>query len=224
MQTCFVQGESLMSNHYVQSLLGDRERVLRVTNPHWFVFFRSIVFELVFAAVILAVVIIIRTILLDSPFVFLGLVLLLIPIVGLVQDYLAWSNKEYILTNRRVMQIAGVFNKDVTDSSLEKVNDVKMSQSVLGRIFDFGDIEILTASELGVNKFRMIDHPVEFKTTMINAKEGLSLDHDSFPTRQAVQPQEDVPALIEELGRLREKGILTETEFQAKKAALLSKI
>ena len=37
-----------------------------------------------------------------------------------------------------------------------KVNDVKMEQSFLGRLLGYGDIEILTASELGVNLFRRI--------------------------------------------------------------------
>ena len=31
--------------------------------------------------------------------------------------------------------ISGVLGKDVVDSSLEKVNDVKMSQSFFGRMF-----------------------------------------------------------------------------------------
>ncbi len=52
------------------------------------------------------------------------------------------------------MQISGIFNKSVIDSSLEKVNDIKMDQSALGRMFGYGDIEILTASELGVNLFK----------------------------------------------------------------------
>jgi uncharacterized membrane protein YdbT with pleckstrin-like domain len=40
-----------------------------------------------------------------------------------------WKNHQYIITNRRVIQINGIVNKNVTDSSLEKVNDVHMTQS-----------------------------------------------------------------------------------------------
>src|SRR5207248_3188485 len=100
----------------------------------------------------------------------LAYLLLLLPVLSLLRDVLRWANRKYIVTNWRVIQIAGVFNKDVTDSSLEKVNDVKLEQSLLGRLLDYGDIEILTASELGVNQFRRVGQPIRLKTAMLNAK------------------------------------------------------
>jgi len=213
-----------MKDHYVQSLLGDREQVLLVTRQHWFVFFRSIVLELIIIAVIIAGVTLIWRLLEITLPIFLGYLLVIIPIISLIQDYLVWNNRMYLITNRRVMQISGVINKDVTDSSLEKVNDVKMSQSVWGRLFNFGDIEILTASEMGANLFRVIGDPIHFKTTMLNAKEKLDMGYD-HPIRQLeTEPGEDIPALIRELGELREKGILTDDEFQQKKTELLSKL
>ena len=54
---------------------------------------------------------------------------------------LPYLNQEYVLTNRRVIQIQGVVNKRAADSSLEKINDAVLTQSVFGRIFDFGDLE-----------------------------------------------------------------------------------
>ena len=58
------------------------------------------------------------------------------------------------------------------DSSLEKVNDVVMDQNFWGRIWGYGDIEIMTASEIGVNKLHMLANPVRFKTTMLDQKEA----------------------------------------------------
>ncbi len=88
-------------------------------------------------------------------------------------------------------------------------------------MFDYGDIEILTASEVGANVFRSIGGPIEFKTAMLNAKEKLGYDE------MGVRPQlleEDVPTLIAKLDGLRKQGIISEEEFQQKKAELLSKI
>jgi len=133
---------------------------------------------------------------------------------------LTWRNKAYVVTNRRVIQIAGVLNKDVVDSSLEKVNDVKMSQSFLGRMFGYGDIEILTASELGVNLFHEIANPIEFKTAMLNAKEKMGFDEMGT----AMQSSADIPTMIEKLDILRKRGIVSEEEFQKKKAELLAKM
>jgi hypothetical protein len=118
-----------------------------------------------------------------------------------------------------VIHVKGVFNKSVIDSSLEKVNDVKMEQSYLGRIFDYGDVEILTASELGVNKFGYIQQPVKFKTAMLNAKAKLEQGEIGRGL-----PAPDIPGLIAELDLLRQQGVLTEGEFQQKKAELLAKM
>src|SRR3970040_80145 len=70
----------------------------------------------------------------------------------LLEIVLIWWNRQYVITSRRVIQVSGTFNKRVTDSSLEKVNDVKMVQSFFGRLFDFGDLELLTASEAVIDK------------------------------------------------------------------------
>jgi uncharacterized membrane protein YdbT with pleckstrin-like domain len=118
-----------------------------------------------------------------------------------------------------VIQVEGVVNKHVIDSSLEKVNDVVLDQSYLGRLLDYGNVEILTASEIGVNKLERIASPVKFKTEMLNQKEALGSDEHFGGNRE-----HDVPALIAELDELRKKGVLTEEEFNAKKAQLLAKM
>src|SRR4029079_11083048 len=51
---------------------------------------------------------------------------------------LRYINQEDVLTNRRVIQVEGVLDRKATDSSLEKINDALLSQSVFGRMFDFG--------------------------------------------------------------------------------------
>ena len=83
---------------------------------------------------------------------------------------LRYVNQEYVLTNRRVIQVEGVLNRNSTDSALEKINDAVLSQSVFGRMFDFGDLTILTASEAGIDKMRMLRSPIAFKKAMLDAK------------------------------------------------------
>jgi uncharacterized membrane protein YdbT with pleckstrin-like domain len=199
-------------------MLGENEQVLLQTHQHWFVLFGRIFLEIVLIAVIIGASLIVSSF---QPFAIYGLILILVPLIGILNDVLVWRNKAYIVTNRRVIQISGVFNKDVIDSSLEKVNDVKMSQSAFGRMFDYGDIEILTASELGVNLFHQIAHPVEFKTAMLNAKEKMGIDEFDL---EMLRENSDIPTMIEKLDVLRRRGILSETEFQRKKAELLAKM
>ena len=206
-----------MADTYVQDLLGENERILLVTRQHWFVLFSNILLEILLVVLLVAGVIAASV---AYPLATFGYILVLVPLAGMLRDILIWSNRQYIVTNRRVIQVSGVLSKDVVDSSLEKVNDVKMSQSFFGRLFNYGDIEILTASEIGVNNFRYIGNPVGFKTAMLNAKENMGFDEMGVRS----QPAEDIPAMIAKLDELRKKGILSEAEFQEKKSNLLAKM
>jgi uncharacterized membrane protein YdbT with pleckstrin-like domain len=212
-----------MADAYIRNLLGDREKILLVTRQHWFLLMRNILFELILIAVTVIAVSLVMVIWNPSPLTPLGYLIVLLPIASLVRDALVWSHHEYIVTNRRVVQIFGVFNKNVIDSSLEKVNDVKMEQSMFGRIFNFGDIEILTASELGINRFTFIGDPVGFKTAMLNAKYELEQNERPYGLPGGSQMM-DVPRLIQELDALRRQGVISEEEFLAKKSKLLSQI
>jgi uncharacterized membrane protein YdbT with pleckstrin-like domain len=211
-----------MADKYIQSLMGDNEKMLLVTRQHWFVLFRTIVAEILIILILIAASIAVSVAYPPAALLapLIGLLLALFPVFGMLRDVLIWYNRQYIVTNRRVIQISGVINKNVVDSSLEKVNDVKMSQSFFGRIFDYGNVEILTASELGVNQFQRIGDPVHFKIAMLNAKEKLGFEEDAHYAK----PADDIPALIAKLDELRKQGIVSEEEFQAKKGELLAKM
>jgi uncharacterized membrane protein YdbT with pleckstrin-like domain len=206
-----------MADAYVKSLLGDKERVLLLARQHWLALFSRIFLEILLIAALIAGVVLATV---YYPVAVYGFILVLVPLVGMIRDILIWSNRKFLVTNRRVMQTSGVFSKKVVDSSLEKVNDIKMSQSFMGRLFDYGDIEILTASEMGVDLLQQIAHPIKFKTTMLNAKEDLDIDVNDL----RMQQEDDIPTLIAKLDDLRKRGIISEDEFREKKAELLAKM
>lgn len=212
-----------MKDAYLESLLGDRENIVLVTRQHWFILLRLVLVELIMIFATLVAVTLVWLAWSRETIGALGYLLILIPLASLIRDVLIWRQHKYVITDRRVIQIFGVINKNITDSSLEKVNDVKMEQSFFGRLFNFGDIEILTASELGINRFTFISDPVHFKTAMLNAKYNLESGEQPYYS-PASHPAMDVPRLIEQLDELRKRGALTEEEFQEKKARLLDRI
>ena len=213
-----------MANSYLSKLMSENEKILMVTHRHWTILALEILSETILAiALVLLITLMLILLPVLGPLVALGYLLLIFPIASLTRDVAIWSNRMFVITTRRVMQLSGVLNKDVTDSSLEKVNDVKLDQSFWGRLLNYGDVEILTGSELGVNKFTTIADPVRFKTAMLNAKN--KLDTPVYAASgPAAQPAPDVPALIAQLDGLRQHGVLTDAEFQAKKAQLLAKM
>jgi uncharacterized membrane protein YdbT with pleckstrin-like domain len=213
-----------MAKGYIESLLGENEQILLVSRQHWFNLIGSILLEIIIIILLMVITAVAASAFFESAGIIaaIGAILMLFPLATMIRDILNWMNLQYIVTSRRVVQVNGVINKNVIDSSLEKVNDVHMSQSAMGRLFNYGDVEILTASELGVNLFRRIQDPIRFKTTMLNAKENMETDSDGRAVR--VKSSEDIPALIASLERLRQEGILTEEEFDQKKKDLLARI
>jgi uncharacterized membrane protein YdbT with pleckstrin-like domain len=208
---------------YLENLLGDKEKILLVTHQHWFVLISRILVELAFI-VLLIIGITVAMIAFNASWVSLIYLLLLIPAFFIFMKILFWRNQQFIVTNHRVIHINGVINKNVIDSSLEKVNDVKLTQSYLGRIFNYGDIEILTASELGVNLLKRINEPIKYKTAMLNAKEATEHMVVMDRSGESSTNTSDVPRLITELGELKAKGLITEAEFDQKKSELLAKL
>ena len=168
---------------YLENVLATGESVLRREHQHPFVLVRNAVAAFlawVIAALVLLVVSNLGT---DGIAGFIrtigGYAVLILIIGGVVWFFwqiLVWQNEEYVVTSRRVLQTGGVLNKQIIDSSLEKINDAILRVSVFGRILGFGDLEILTASEAGISHLRMLREPDDFKRTMLDAKHDLELE------------------------------------------------
>jgi hypothetical protein len=167
---------------YADGLLSTGERIAHREKQHWFVFVWGA--KLAVAAIILGLIFIIlsQAITPDQRASFgtlMGVAAAALIIGGLLVlgwHILRYLNQEYVLTNRRVIQVQGVLNKTSMDSSLEKINDARLEQSVFGRMFGFGDLEILTAADTGVDRFRMIRNPIGFKKAMLDAKHEYERD------------------------------------------------
>jgi membrane protein YdbS with pleckstrin-like domain len=184
---------------YARNLLSRGEEVVFESRQHWFaVLAQTWIYILV---AILSFAVLIWTSTSDSNTIMsilqiVSLVGLLLSIALLGLKVWAWRNQEYLVTTRRVIKSDGIFNKSMGDSSLEKVNDAHLTQSWIGRIFDFGTLDILTAAEDAeremLNDFEMIAEPVKFKIAMLNAKEQLENPNLSRPPAQRPGPAPDM--------------------------------
>jgi hypothetical protein len=158
---------------YADGLLSTGERITKRSRQHWLVLLwgaRLPILALVGALVLLILGQSLGPGTARDALSLLTLGLFIVGLAFLVWDTLRYRNQEYILTNRRVIQVEGVVNKRTTDSSLEKINDAALTQSMFGRMFGFGDLDVLTAAEQGIERFRMIVDPVGFKRAMLDAK------------------------------------------------------
>jgi hypothetical protein len=259
---------------YATNLLSRGEEVVFESRQHWFAIIAATWAFIIIAIFALAVLIWATT----SPTTTMLSVLQIVSLVVLIGCLLrialvilGWRNQEFLVTTRRIIKCEGVFNKNMGDSSLEKVNDAHLSQSFFGRIFGYGTLDILTAAEEpgGVEDFPMLADPVKFKIAMLNQKEQLErpdlapprryqqrdgqpelrraepmppragsdrVSEVRAPTPAAVQagPPPEAPApvsssdqlaaTLERLAGLRDKGLITDEEYEAKKRDILERM
>lgn len=105
-----------------------------------------------------------------------ALIMLALGVIVFLYRLWIWWAQDYIITNRRLLKVTGVLNKRSADSSLEKINDAVLAQSMIGRIFNYGDLEILTAAEQAVDRYHMLNNPKDFKKTMLTQKHNLETE------------------------------------------------
>jgi len=168
---------------YADGLLSTGERIFHREKQHWWVFVwgaKWTIFAIIVAIVLFALG---NGLAADGASGFVKTVtgwisagLLIVGIAFLIWTTITYLSQEYVLTNRRVIQVSGVVNKRAVDSSLEKINDAVLTQSIFGRALDFGDLEILTASDAAISDFHMLKHPIAFKKAMLDAKHDYERD------------------------------------------------
>lgn len=71
--------------------------------------------------------------------------------------FLRWVTTDYVFTNRRVIVRSGVLVKKGRDVPLAKINNVSFEVSLLGRILNYGALDIQSAGEN--EGLRIVDVP-----------------------------------------------------------------
>jgi uncharacterized membrane protein YdbT with pleckstrin-like domain len=207
---------------YIQKLLGQDEQILLETKRHLFVLIGQILKELIILIVLIVGWFVIHG-KQDPSFLWIQLalgIIALMVLVSIVFDFARWNNEAFYVTNRRVIHSSGILNKKVLDSSLSKINDVIMEQSFLGRMFNYGTIRILTASDEVINRVDRISKPVEFKKAMLTAKSAM----EPIAAAQHAVVASAPTQLLEELAQLKQKGLISEEEYVEKRKEILKRM
>lgn len=173
---------------YAESLLTPDERVLRRERQHPIALildsWMAIILWAITAVLIIAQVIVPEEFMgrnLFGPDTWIGsigmaltLLTLLAGIVVVAIRWWWWRTQEFIVTTYRLVLAWGVINKSASDSSLEKINDAQLQISWLGRILDYGRLEVLTAAPIqGADMLNRLHHAKDFKKAMMTAKHEL---------------------------------------------------
>jgi uncharacterized membrane protein YdbT with pleckstrin-like domain len=149
------------SMSYVSRVLQPEERVVYVTKLHWFVYLRM-VFWLVVAALV-AIGSSYAPSELQLPVLIAAGAIVVIALLYGLDAYVKRATTELAITDRRVIYKTGLIRRHTFEMNLSKVESVGVTQSIFGRLFGFGEVEI-KGTGASLTPIPRISDPLSFRS------------------------------------------------------------
>jgi uncharacterized membrane protein YdbT with pleckstrin-like domain len=136
--------------------------------------------------------------------------------------YIRWRTTEFVVTSDRLIRRSGIISKNGREIPLDRLNDISYHQSVFERLIGAGNLMIESAGERGQETFTDMPKPGLVQNEIYHQIEQVK-SRDA--ARYASGPRElSIPEQIEKLDELRQRGVISQAEFDAKKAQLLERM
>ncbi|HEX9529964.1 MAG TPA: PH domain-containing protein [Acidimicrobiales bacterium] len=202
---------------FPRKLLNEGEDVVLDLRPHWSTLTGPV------AAVVIVLAGAVAALVLGAPawtaYPILGLVAL--AALWLAVRWLRWTTTNFTVTNDRIVYRSGVLAKKGREIPLDRVNDISFNQGVFERIIGAGDLMIESAGQHGQERYTDIPRPSKVQNVIYREMErfrGREAD------RASGHHELSVPEQLEKLDELRQRGVISQEEFDQKKAQLLERM
>lgn len=205
---------------YPKKLLNDYEELAVDLHPHYW-YFAEAVAALV-ASIVLGIIVLAAT---DSSALrWIVLALIVISALWLLVRYLRWATTNFVITSDRVIFRHGVIAKSGIEIPLERVNSVHFNQSIFERMIGAGDLLIESGAEGGQQRFTDVKNPDKIQNlihSQMEQNENRMFQGGGRAGAQGTSGAVDLTAQLERLEGLRDRGALSDDEFETQKRRLL---
>jgi membrane protein YdbS with pleckstrin-like domain len=234
---------------FPERLLSEDEELIYDLRPHWLTLVVPVLLTVLVVLAVGAAWVVMPAGDLQQPARLavgvLGVAVLLATVAGRV---LRWATTHFVLTTERLIFRSGVVAKFGREIPLERINDVTFSQSLFERLIGAGDLLLESAGEHGQSRFSNIRDPEAVQLEIYRQMEAndrrragyaATQPHPQIYDHAGPTPQADrtptpptrssAPAPtplddLERLANLRDRGAITEEEFQRMKRDLLDRM
>jgi uncharacterized membrane protein YdbT with pleckstrin-like domain len=211
---------------YPKRLLNDGEEIALDLRPHWWYFSRHIL-----TGIPLLILLVLAFKVGNTFLWWVWGVLALLWAGWLGVQYLNWNFTHFVVTNSRVVFRTGVLSKHGVEIPMDRVANINFNQSIWERVIGAGDLEIESAGRDGQSKFDDVWHPDAVQQEIYRQMElhaqkraGWSAGAPAAAPAAPAAPAPSLPEQLQQLADLRDRGVLTAAEFEAKKAQLLERM
>jgi membrane protein YdbS with pleckstrin-like domain len=137
----------------------------------------------------------------------------------LVVRYLRWVTTRLIVTTTRIIERRGVLGRSGREIPLTALTDIGYRQSIFERIIGAGDVVLESAGKEGQEVFPDLPRPAA-----IHNKIYAQLQSRRYGAPGPGAGAATIPEQIDQLDQLRRRGVISDREFEAKKAELLERM
>jgi uncharacterized membrane protein YdbT with pleckstrin-like domain len=142
-------------------------------------------------------------------------------------QYMKWNFTHFVITSDRVLYRTGVLSKRGVEIPLERVSNINFRQSIWERSIGAGDLNIESAGRDGQSTFNDVRHPEAVQQELYKQMEQYARKRAGWSQPTPAAPAAQGPSITERLDQLaglRDRGVITAAEFEAKKAQLLERM
>jgi uncharacterized membrane protein YdbT with pleckstrin-like domain len=215
---------------YPKRLLNEGEDLALDLRPHWWFFSKHILTGI---PLFIALIVILAKTTGDTRkwlMVVWGIIAL-IWAVWLGLKYLQWNFTHFVVTSDRVIYRTGVLAKHGVEIPMDRINNINFNQNLFERVIGAGDLEIESAGKDGQSQFDDVWHPdgVQqelYRQMEVYQRKRAAWSNPAAPpaTGAPVAPGASIPEQLHQLAELRDRGVISAAEFDAKKAQLLERM
>lgn len=196
---------------YTKSNLMKDEVIIHKTELHWIIFLPGIIL-FVYGFIYTPQ----YALLYRIHYAFGGLIGL-IAILLLIAEFVNYRTSEFYITNKRMIMKTGFIRRRTVEILLQKVESISLTQGIIGRIIGYGTI-LITGTGGTPQPFVKVNKPLIFRN---KAQEQLAAVHELNDTSPARAESNNSLNDLEKLSELKDKGIISESEFTQKKRMIL---
>jgi uncharacterized membrane protein YdbT with pleckstrin-like domain len=146
---------------YVKSVLQPGETVRYATNIHWIIYLPGLLLVVLALAVYWVGQ---QPVTMGASSIWHWIAGLLF-IAAAIALFIAWFRRwttEIAVTDRRIIYKKGFIRRHTIEMHLDKVESVDVDQSIIGRIFNYGDI-LIRGVGVGIEPLKNIESPIAFR-------------------------------------------------------------
>lgn len=199
---------------FARRYLDDDEEIVLELHPHWSFFLAPVA---ALAAALVAAGLLVGRI--DSPFtVWPSAATVVLAALWVAHRYARWATTIFVVTTDRLIHRHGVLTRKGREIPLERLNDVSFHRRLFQRMVGAGGLLIESGGERGQQRFDHVAHPEQVQSVIHRQVEASKARTAGLHTHLSPLDQ------LEKLEELRQRGVISQAEFAAKKAQLLDRL